>query len=130
MAGSNRSFFLGAGAMLAGIVAGNLIRVSTLDNVRKLLFLADEAREVYKGERPKPIVVGGNDSYEDAPLEISNYDPLFDREAPPSPPPASYENFRPSAPVAISLDDDEDFLEKINEDASRGDSLIDDWTLA
>jgi hypothetical protein len=129
MSGSNRSFFLGAGAMLAGVVAGNLLRVSTLDNLRKIAYLADEARDIYKGTKPRPVPVP-EEGYEDNDsLQTPDYDPMFDRESMPPPPPASYDNFKAPVPVSISFDDDDqDFLTKINEDAAKGDSLISDWT--
>lgn len=128
--GSNRSFFLGAGAMLVGILAGNAIRVATIDNLRKFMLLADEARDLYTGTKIRIPNQQSQSEDDILPLAVPNYDPMFDREAPPAPPPADYSNFKPSSPVHISFEDDEDFLTKINEDVTKGVSLIEDWTFA
>jgi hypothetical protein len=127
---SNKSFLLGAGVMLAGFAANSFIRSFTIDNARNLILLAEEVRSLVTGVPSKPVVTLPPPASEDdePDIEYPNYDPGFDREYPPAPP--SVDNFKPSRPVAIDLTDDEDFFDKINEEASKGESLVEDWMLA
>jgi hypothetical protein len=114
---------MGAGVMLAGFVAGNIFKAFTIDNARNALLFVDEIREKKSSStvvHPKPT----NDFPE---MEnLAQYVSAYNRESPPPPPPSEeYARKRP-VPVAISMADD-DFYEKINEEAMAGRSLVDNW---
>lgn len=124
--GSNFSFLLGAGVLFAGMAAERLFRSLTVENARELMYLAEEARDRYLEKPRRTAVIPPMDRSDEMPdLRTPNYDPYFDREAAPTPPP-SYENFRPPVPVAISPDED-DFYARINEEVMKGNSVLDGW---
>lgn len=127
--GSNFSFLLGAAVMFAGMASERIFRSMTIETAKELMYLAEEARDRYL-ERPRQTTVfPKRDEIADMPdLKATNYDPYFDRETPPTPPP-SYENFRPPVPIAISPEED-DFYARINEEVAKGNSILDGWVEA
>ena len=119
-------FLMGAGVMMAGFVAGSILKSFTIDNARNAFLFAEEIKERFS-TKPTRIVSATEPVPEEDSMEDYRYTSYYERTPPPTPPPSEEETrFKPPVPVAISRDEDE-FYERMNEEAMAGRSLVDDW---
>lgn len=121
---STTQFLMGAGVMLAGFLAGSVVKSFTIDNARKVILFADEIKE--RGQDKPPTVFPPSFESEEPQMPTNPYSDYYDRTPPPPPPPSEDYQPRYAVPVAISRDED-DFYSRINEEAMAGRNLIDDW---
>lgn len=121
----SHNFVLGAKVMFAGFLAGSVLKSFTIDNVRNtLLFVEEVKNKLAVSSQPRFIVKEKDEEEEDSMGDFYHH---YTRESPPPPPPSEESKPRFAVPVSISLGED-DFYEKINEEAMAGRSLVDDWT--
>jgi hypothetical protein len=126
---SSKPFLLGAGAMLAGVLAGGLLKSATIENFRNAFLFVEEVKgQLNLSQQPRPFVIPPQETDEEEDdLKPTNYSPYYDREVPPPPPPSYERPIKPAVSMAISKEED-DFYERMNEEAIMGRSLVDDWT--
>ena len=122
--GPKSYFLMGAGVMLAGFVAGSIFKSFTIDNARNAVLFVDELKERRSGSG-RPVIVPAPPQQESQDV-FEEYPDFYSREAPPPVPPSEEYPKRVPVPIAISMED-EDFYEKINEEALAGRSLVSDW---
>jgi hypothetical protein len=129
-----KSFILGAGAVLAGVVMTRALDCLNAQSFRNALYVAQEAKAYFDG--PPAVTQRQGVPEEDEALppslrhESSEGVAPLDRAAPPQPPPAATPRRIPTQAIPVDLDDPSFALyEEMQEQMAQGQGLINqDWS--